>query len=162
MNLEERERVFEQALEDYRAGRLTMATKSLGRLVESGSRDPAHLSYYGLLRAFTAGPDDEGIELCRRAVEKDGRRTSLLYLNLARALAAQGRRREAIDALERGVVVHRDDRKLRRELQHLVPRRRPLFSSLDRRHPLNKCYGLARALGGRVWLSLRPWRRRSV
>jgi len=162
MDVEKRERVFEQALEDYRAGRLAMATKSLGNLIEKGSRDPAHISYYGLLRAFTHGTDDESIELCREAVDKDGRRASLLYLNLARALAAQGRRRDALGALECGLVVHPNERRLKRELQHLVPRARLLFPSLPRRHPFNKCYGVARSLGGRVWLSMLPWRRRSV
>ena len=106
MDAEERERIFEQALQDYRAGRLAVATKSLGRLVQEGSRDPSHISYYGLLLAFTHGRNEQSISLCEEAVEKDGRRSSVLYLNLARALAAQGRRREAILALERGVLVN--------------------------------------------------------
>lgn len=159
MDAEQRERIFEQALQNYRAGRLAMATKSLGHLVQDGSRDPAHLSYYGLLLAFTHGRNEESISLCEEAVEKDGRRSSVLYLNLGRALAAHGRRREAIIALERGVLIHEDDRRLRRELQHLVPRRRPLIPSLGRQHPVNRCYGFARTLGGRMWLALTPTRR---
>lgn len=159
MDAEQRERIFEQSLQDYRAGRLAKATKTMGHLVQSGSRDPVHISYYGLLLAFTHGRNQESIQLCEEAVEKDGRRSSVLYLNLARALAAQDRRRDAITVLQRGVIVHGDDRRLRRELQHLVPRRKPLIPFLDRKHPVNKCYGFARTLGGRVLLALRPGRR---
>ena len=119
MDAEQRERIFEQALHDYRAGRLAAATKSMGHLVQEGSRDPSHISYYGLLLAFTHGRNEQSISLCEEAVEKDGRRSSVLHLNLARALAAQGRRREAIVALERGVLVHQSDRRLRRELQQV-------------------------------------------
>ncbi len=156
MDAEQRERIFEQALHDYRAGRLATATKSMGHLVQEGSRDPSHISYYGLLLAFTHGRNEQSISLCEEAVEMDGRRSSVLYLNLARALAAQDRRREAIIALERGVLVHQSDRRLRRELQHLVPRRKPLIPSLGRTHPVNKCYGFARTLGGRMLLALTP------
>lgn len=159
MDADQRERMFEQALQDYRSGRLAKATKSMGHLVQSGSRDPAHISYYGMLLAFTHGENQESISLCEEAVDKDGRRCSVLYLNLARALAAQGRRREAIAVLERGVILHADDRRLRRELQHLVPRRRPLIPSLGRKHPVNKCYGVARMLGGRMLLALNPRRK---
>jgi predicted Zn-dependent protease len=159
MDTEQRERIFEQALQDFRAGRLASATKSLGYLVQDGSRDPAHVSYYGLLLAFTHGRNEESISLCEEAVEKNGRRSSVLYLNLGRALAAHGRRREAIIALERGVLIHQDDRRLRRELQHLVPRRKPLIPAWGRRHPVNRCYGFAQTLGGRVLLALTPVRR---
>lgn len=159
MEADEREQIFEQALQDYRAGRLAVATKSMGQLVQRGSRDPSHISYYGLLLAFTHGRNEQSISLCEEAVEKDGRRSSVLYLNLARALAAQGRRREAILALERGVLIHENDRRLRRELQHLIPRRKPWIARLGRQHPLNRCYGYARSLGGRMWLALTPRRR---
>jgi len=161
MDTEKRERIFERALYDYRDGRLANATKLMGRLVQAGSRDPSHISYYGLLLAFTHGRNEQSIVLCEEAVEKDGRRSSVLYLNLARALAAQGKRRQAIAALERGVLIHQTDRRLRRELQHLVPRRKPLMPSLGRRHPVNKCYGFARTLGGRMLLVLTPRRRRA-
>ena len=156
---EKRERIFEQALDDYRNGRLATAARSMGHLVQEGSRDPSHISYYGLLLAFTHGRNEQSISLCEEAVEKNGRRSGVLYLNLARALAAQGRRREAIVALERGVLIHGTDRRLRRELQHLVPRRTPWIPTLGRRHPVNKCYGFARTLGGRMLLAITPRRR---
>ena len=70
---EKRERIFEQALDDYRNGRLATAARSMGHLVQEGSRDPSHISYYGLLLAFTHGRNEQSISLCEEAVEKNGR-----------------------------------------------------------------------------------------
>lgn len=158
MDGNERELLYEQALADYRRGWFQAAKKSLARLVECGSRDPAHLSYYGLMLALTEN-GDEYVELCEEAVAKNGRRSSVLYLNLSRALTAGGRRRDAIDALNRGLLVHRNERLLKRELQHLVPRGKPLFSSLSRRHAINRYFGRARTLSGRMWMALARRRR---
>lgn len=159
MDGNEKERIFAQAMEDFRAGRLRLARHGLRQLVDDGSRDPCHLSYCGLLSAMTDKDDEGSIALCERAVEQDGRRQSELYLNLARALVAKGRRREAITALERGVVIHEDDKRLREELRHLVPRAKPRFPSLGRQHPLNKCYGVLRTLSGKFWSTLTLRRR---
>lgn len=159
MDTSEREDVFEQALLDLRQGRLRLAESGLEKLVEqAGSRDPSHLSFYGFVRAIRSR-DPSGLRYCEQAVERNGRRSSLLYLNLARALTACGRKGEAVDALSRGLLVHGQDRRLRQELQRLVPRRTPAFPSLGRRHPVNKCLGLARTVGGNLWWALKSPRR---
>jgi tetratricopeptide (TPR) repeat protein len=159
MDASERERLFERALSDYRGGRFVLACSALRRLTEiGGSQDPAHLSYFGLLVALTEKNRQKAVSLCERAIEKDGRRSSLLYVNLSRALTVFGSRREAIDALSRGLLLHPNDRRLRRERQRLVPRARPTFSSLPRHHRINKVLGIARTLGRRVWVSLSPGR----
>ncbi len=149
----ESEILFEQAVSDYRRGSFGDAARTLSLLVENGSRDPAHLSYCGLLLALT-GKRDRGVAFCEEAVVRNGRRTSLLYLNLARALDVAGRKRDAIEALNRGLLVHPDERQLLRELQRLVPRSQPLFPALGRRHVLNRYAGKARSLSGRMWIAL--------
>ena len=154
MDANESEILFEQAVSDYRRGSFGAAERTLSQLVESGSRDPAHLSYCGLLLALN-GKRDRGVELCEEAVVRNGRRASLLYLNLARALDVAGRKRDAIEALNRGLLIHPDERQLRRELQHLVPRVQPVFPSLGRRHVLNRYVGLARSASGRMWVAVR-------
>jgi predicted Zn-dependent protease len=154
MDANESEILFEQAVSDYRRGSFGAAERTLSRLVESGSRDPSHLSYCGLLLALT-GKRDRGVALCEQAVVRNGRRASLLYLNLARALDVAGRKRDAIEALNRGLLIHPDERQLRRELQHLVPRSEPLFPSLGRRHVLNRYVGMARSASGRMWVAVR-------
>ncbi len=154
MDAIESEILFEQAVSDYRRGSFGAAERALSGLVESGSRDPAHLSYCGLLLTLT-GNRDRGVELCQEAVVRNGRRASLLYLNLARALDVAGRKRDAIAALNRGLLIHPEERQLLRELQHLVPRSEPLFPSLGRRHLLNRYVGLARSVSGRMWVTVR-------
>jgi tetratricopeptide (TPR) repeat protein len=158
LDANEREILFEEAVTAYRRGWFASARNSLSRLVEKGSRDPAHLSYYGLLLALT-GERSEAISLCENAVAKDGRRASLLYLNLARTLDASGRRRDAIEALKRGLLVHPRDRQLKLALQHLVPRARPVVPFLDRKNGLNRYLGLARSLSGRAWVAMAGRRR---
>jgi tetratricopeptide (TPR) repeat protein len=160
MDASERELVFESAMEDYRARHYAFAASALRRLVEDGSAHPAHLSYCGLLVALTEGRYEEAAALCRRAIHKDGRRAGELYLNLARVLAMARRRGEAIVALTEGLAHHPADGRLRVELQHLVPRAKPAFASLPRRHPLNKYAGIARTVGTRLWVTFVPRVRR--
>lgn len=155
MDASEREGLFEHALSDYRGGRFVLAASTLRRLTEiGGSQDPAHLSYFGLLLALTEKDREKAVSLCERAIDKDGRRSSLLYVNLSRTLTVFGSRREAIAALSRGILIHPEDWRLRRERQRLVPRARPTFSALPRGHRLNKMLELARTLARRVWVSL--------
>jgi predicted Zn-dependent protease len=158
MDAIESEILFEQAVSDYRRGSFGAAERTLSRLIESGSRDPAHISYCGLLLALT-GKRDRGVALCEEAVVRNGRRASLLYRNLARALDVAGRKRDAIEALNRGLLIHPEERQLRRELQRLVPRAEPLFPSLGRRHVLNRYAGLARSVSGRMWVAVAGMRR---
>jgi predicted Zn-dependent protease len=160
MDANERALLFESAMEDYRSRLYSFAASSLKKLVEDGSGDPAHLSYCGLLTALTDGHFDKAAALCRRAIEKDGRRSSELYLNLGRVLAMGRRRGEAIEALTEGLALHPEDRRLRSELRHLVPRAKPVFRSLPRRHPLNKYVGIVRTMGARLWVTFIPQVRR--
>jgi len=160
MDANDRELLFQSAMEDYRSRLFTFAASSLKKLVEDGSSDPEHLSYCGLLMALTEGRFDAAIALCRRAIEKDGRRSSDLYLNLGRVLAMSRRRGEAIVALTEALAVHPDDQRLRSELRHLVPRSKPTFRSLPRRHPLNKYVGIVRTVGVRLWVTFIPQVRR--
>jgi predicted Zn-dependent protease len=161
MDAQERAFLFESAMEDYRARLFTFSARTLRRLVDDGSVEPFHLSYCGLLTAMTRRQAEDSIALCRRAVEKDGRRHSELYWNLARVLAIHRRRGEAVSILEQGLALHPDDPRLRRELQKLVPRAKPVIGLLPRRHPLNKFFGIARSIGARLAFTFRPRIRRS-
>lgn len=160
MDEKERELVFESAMEDYRAGLHGLASRTLRQLVEDGTSNPLHLSYCGLLGAMIDGDTESHLDLCERAIAIDGARSSELYLNFARVLTMSGRKREAIDCLAQGRKVHRDDARLRRELQHLVPRARPIFRRLSRDNPLNKYMGIARTVGARLWVTFVPRVRR--
>ena len=114
------------------------------------------MSYCGLLGAMTERTYDEGVALCRSAVERDGRRTAELYVNLARVLTLSGRRREAVEVLSEGASIHPHHRRLRRELQHVLPRAKPFFRALPRKHLLNKYAGIARTVGDHFWVAFAP------
>jgi hypothetical protein len=161
MDARERAFLFESAIADYRARLYTFSARTLRRLVEDGSVEPLHLSYCGLLTAMTQRQAGDSIALCRRAVEKDGRRLGELYWNLARVLAIHRRRGEAVVILEEGLALHPEDRRLRRELQKLVPRAKPVLGLLPRRHPLNKYLGIARTIGARLAFTFTPRIQRS-
>jgi predicted Zn-dependent protease len=160
MDAKERKLVFESAMEDYASGLDRIAARTLRQLVEDGSEEPAHLSYAGLLVATAEGDVEEGAAWCRRAVERDRAPSAELFLNLARVLMLAGGRREAIEALSRGRRRHPDDPHLLSELQHLVPRAKPTFRALPRKHALNKYAGIARTLGRRLWVTFVPRVRR--
>jgi predicted Zn-dependent protease len=147
-------------MEDYRAGLHAVAARTLRQLIEDGSRKPAHLSWCGLLEAMTEHKYDESVALCRSAVEQEGVRTPELFYNLARVLTLGGRRREAVEVLARATSIHPRDPRLRIELQHLLPRAKPFFRALPRKHPLNKYAGIARTVGGRLWVTFVPRVRR--
>lgn len=152
--------MFESALDDYRTGLIDVASRSLIQLVRDGSQEPLHLSYCGLLLALNEGRFEESLRLCERAAHQDGRRSPELYSNWAQVLSLSGRRRQAIDTLTEGLSLHQHDARLRKELQHLIPRARPAFPRLGRRHPVNKYFGLARSLSGRLLTGFIPSVRR--
>jgi tetratricopeptide (TPR) repeat protein len=130
----------------------------LRKLVEDGSADPP--TFLCGFTALTEGRFEEAVNLCHRAILRDGRRVSDLYLNLGRVLSMSRRRGEAIVALTEGLALHPEDRRLRSELRHLVPRAKPAFPSLPRRHPLNKYAGIVRTVGARLWVTFIPQVRR--
>ena len=63
-----------------------------------------YLSWYGLALALEGGRLREGVEFCRQAVPLEFYNPEL-YLNLGRVLIVAGRKREAYDALRKGIAL---------------------------------------------------------
>ena len=72
------------------------------------------------------------------------RNQAQLYLNLAEVYMASGRREDARDALISGMKYARRDVRLSIAMAKLTPRRSPVFTFLERKHPLNRHFGLLR------------------
>jgi lipopolysaccharide biosynthesis regulator YciM len=72
------------------------------------------------------------------------RNQAQLYLNLAEVYMASGRREEAREALIAGMKYARRDVRLSIAMAKLTTRRQPVFSFLERKHPLNRHFGLLR------------------
>ncbi|HVB56637.1 MAG TPA: hypothetical protein VNE63_09435, partial [Candidatus Acidoferrales bacterium] len=64
-----------------------------------------------------------------------------LYLNLAEVYHQAGRSQDAIAVLEKGLVSAGRDFRIRRALEKIGMRRKPVFAFLHRSHPLNRTLG---------------------
>lgn len=150
MNANDRDALFKNALEAYLQGELAVAADGFRRLVRSGSTEPKHISYCGLLVAIAEGEDEDGKVLCELAV-KEGANDPEVYLNLARLHACTGSRARAIDTLRRGLRIDPNNPGLQLELSQLNRRSPPMVKSLERKHPLNRYLGLTRARISRLF-----------
>jgi len=137
-------RIFQQSMQAYRLGRLDEAARGFHSLVASGTIEPLHQSFHGLMLALRENRCQEGKALCERALLLAPDRPET-YLNLARVYTKMSRQRRAVDTLRRGLSVRPKAPALLREIQHASPRRKPPFATLDRDHPLNKFLGKLQA-----------------
>jgi predicted Zn-dependent protease len=149
MDINQRNQLFRKALNAYRQGGLRDSASDFRRLIDDGSNDPQHLSYYGLLTALADGRIEEGRKLCEKAV-KTAFYDSQMYLNLAKVHFRAGQKARAVTVLRKGMRVDPDDHALRRELARISPRATPALDFLHRGHPVNKFFGLTRARVSRL------------
>jgi len=112
--------------------------------------NPIILSYCGWLQAVIDKKNHSGIATCRRAFvtfkaadsHTSGIVYPILYLNLGRAFLAAGRKKDAFENFEKGLRHDRANGELKKEMQHLGMRKKPLLPFLSRSNPLNKFIGL--------------------
>jgi tetratricopeptide (TPR) repeat protein len=132
-----------------RRGELRDAYRLLQPAVVTYPQNPYILSCFGYLQAALEKKYRAGVENCRKALSLEERRAAVeendvpaeLYLNLARAYMAAGRRKLALDSLEQGL---RYDKKgeLASERRSLGIRKRPPVPFLNRSNPINKYIGM--------------------
>ncbi len=106
--------------------------------------DARALSHRGLCLALFEGRVEEGIALCRRAVDLEFYRAEH-YLNLGKVWLRAGRKREAVQAFRQGRTVDPQDAGIGRALEALGVRRRPVLRWLPRGHFLNRQLGRLRS-----------------
>ena len=112
--------------------------------------DPFILSYYGCLQALVDKQYREGIEKCKKALAIIKKESwfgedilfPLFYLNLGRAYVAAGKKKDALDAFEKGLKHDNSNPDILMELRGLGPRKKALVPFLDRSNPINKYIGL--------------------
>lgn len=134
------EREFRRGLAAWRLGRREEAAETFRRVVETGSSDPRHLSYHGLMLAAREHEERAGLELCERATllrPED----QAMHVNLARARNAVGRRAWAVTGLRRALESVSDREPILAELDRLSPRRHGPLTFLDRGNPINRTLG---------------------
>ena len=137
-------------LRDNYAGKALLHMKKAAELERN---NPYYMSYLGVVMARAEQKWAEAERLCDSAV-KMKRNQAQLYLNLAEVYATAGRRDDAVEALQAGLKFARRDIRLNIAMNKLIQRRSPVFSFLDRKHPLNRQIGILRhrtlALFGRA------------
>jgi len=116
----------------------------LKHILES-SRHPEDLpavfySYLGYGLARKENRVDEGLALCRRAVELEFYEPAN-FLNLARTCLLAKDRAGAAEAVQEGLELDPSNKSLQRIAELIGTRRKPVISFLSRKNPLNKALG---------------------
>ena len=101
---------------------------------------PECRSYLGMLTATERGQIRKGIELCQAAIE-DEPQNPVHYMNLSKLLYSVERKTEAVDVVfqARGLA---SSPEVESWVRAIGLRKRPVFSFLSRRNPINKFTGL--------------------
>lgn len=133
---------FRQGIAHLAAGEHEEALDAFARADFSTSRDDVYKNKYQSFHGFllVQSGQSKGIEMCRAAAVQECFDGDVFY-NLARAELKSGRRREAIQAIRRGLDIdatHTDMLHLRRRLG---VRRNVMFAFLDRDNVINRLIG---------------------
>jgi Flp pilus assembly protein TadD len=131
---------FKECLKLLRDGNAGEALLHARRALGTAPKNPFYLSYTGLLAAIAERRFGDGESLCREALGLRHNHAQL-YLNLAEVYVQAGRTPDAIETLEKGMISAGRDFRIRRALERIGTRREPVFSFLDRAHPLNRRFG---------------------
>ena len=135
---------------DLRKGNQKEALGLLQQAALQYPKDPFILSYYGCLQALVDKQYREGIEKCKKALTIIKKESwfgedmlfPLFYLNLGRAYVAAGKKKDALDAFEKGLKHDNSNPDILMELRGLGPRKKAIVPFLDRSNPINKYVGL--------------------
>lgn len=133
---------FQKGLDAFQADRnieamaLFEAAIELERRKGGNGIQPRYLSFYGVCLAVHADRTREGVYFCREAIAREGYNADL-HLNHARALLAADKRRDAHEALTRGLAFQPEHREIRILLKKMGIRKRPVLPFLERENPVN-------------------------
>lgn len=112
--------------------------------------DPFILSYYGCFQAVVDRKYRAGVETCKKAISLLKKESSfgeemlypVFYLNLGRAYLAAEKKKDALEAFNRGLKYDNRNSEILQELRAVGIRKRALVPFLDRSNPINKYIGL--------------------
>jgi tetratricopeptide (TPR) repeat protein len=112
--------------------------------------NPLIVSYHGVLQSVVDKKHRSAVDACRKALllfkAEDSYSASVvyphLYLNLGKAYLATGKKKEAVEAFQKGLKYERSNPELKQALRRLGIRKAPLVSFLSRSNPINKLLGM--------------------
>jgi hypothetical protein len=144
MHWQDHKSLFRKAMELLRGGRGKNAAALFRRIIGSGSRDPKHLSFGGLVVATEEGDVKTGLAWCERALEL-AFYDPQMYINLARLHEQTGWKTQAAQVLRKGLRIDPGNKKLLAEINRVSPRAPSAFRALPRNHPVNRYLGKLRS-----------------
>jgi tetratricopeptide (TPR) repeat protein len=100
-------------------------------------------SYLGFGMARYEKRFEDGEKLCQRAIEIEFFEPEN-YVNLARIYGLRGQRKQAVDALRKGLQIDASHQQLRDMMLELGVRKKPVLSFLARDHLVNRMLGRIR------------------
>jgi Flp pilus assembly protein TadD len=136
-------REFKTGLTLLRDNYANKALTHIRRAAELEKNNPYYMSYLGVALARTEKRWADAERMCDTAVRMK-RNQAQLYLNLAEVYMSAGRKEDAREALLSGMKYARRDIRLNIAMAKLTPRRSPVFTFLERKHPLNRHFGMLR------------------
>lgn len=143
-------REFKTGLTLLRDNYANKALIHIQRAAELEKNNPYYMSYLGVALARTEKKWADAERMCDTAVRMK-RNQAQLYLNLAEVYMSSGRKDDAREALIAGMKYARRDIRLHIAMAKLTPRRSPVFTFLERKHPLNRHFGMLRHKTMRVF-----------
>jgi Flp pilus assembly protein TadD len=136
-------REFKTGLTYLRDNYANRALNHIQRASDLEKNNPYYMSYLGVALARTQQKWADAERLCDAAVRMK-RNQAQLYLNLAEVYMVAGRKDDAREALVAGMKYARRDIRLNIAMAKLTPRRSLVFTFLERKHPLNRHFGMLR------------------
>ena len=140
MNWQDHKSLFRKAMELLREGRGKASAAVFRRIIGSGSRDPKHLSFGGLVVATEEGDVKTGLAWCERALEL-AFYDPQMYINLARLHEQTGWKTQAAQVLRKGLRIDPGNKRLLAEVNRVNPRTPNAVRGLPRNHPVNRYLG---------------------
>jgi tetratricopeptide (TPR) repeat protein len=140
-----------QAKAHFRAGKHKDAFALLQQSVMHFPNEPVLLSYYGHLLSLVERRYRMGIETCLKALEKLQTKEDfdaealypVFYCNLGKAYAIAGKRKEALEALNKGLSYDRRNNDIIKEMRCMGMRsKKPPIPFLKRSNSLNIFIGV--------------------
>jgi hypothetical protein len=156
LRLRQRDAGVERCRKERWSEALPLLAAAFEQGIPDGKGWPVAASYLGYCIATVQGRRDEGVKLCRHALRMEVF-SSEIWHNLARIHLLQGDRRQAVEAVRRGLSYEPDDTGLGRISGTLGVRRAPPLRFLSRSHLLNRLFGRLRsAFAGNGTKSAKP------
>ena len=144
---------FKLGINLLRKGQSYEASEYFRHAAELEQKNPYYLSFLGVSVGRAHRKWAAAVVLCETAVSLK-RSEAQLYLNLAEVYVAAGRRDDAVELLDKGLIYCSTDSRIRRARADLGRRGSPVLPFLEREHFLNRSLGkLRHSVSGRLWKS---------